>query len=139
MPMANYHKFNKYVMFESGLAPDANGIISHLSRMNELLNAESYDKLRVELQNTYQAINFVMNDISPISMAFACMVHRIDGKEVTDLSDESLKLLSYKLNRESAKVLRQKVEELKKKLTLSLKAISRGRYSRARRRERQSA
>lgn len=139
MPMANYHRFNKYIIFDSGLAPDANGVIGHLSRMNELLNAESYDKLRIELQNTYQAINFIMNDVSPVSMAFACMVYSIDGEEVTDLSDEALKLLSYRLNREKARVLRSKVEEFKKKLNLSLKAISKPRFRRARKRERQLA
>lgn len=135
MPMANYHKFNKFLMFESGLAPDAHGVIGHLSKMNELLAAEEYDKLRTELQNTYQSVYFIMEELSPVSMAFACMVHSIDGDIVNDLSDDNLKLLSYKLNRERAKVLRSKVEELKKKLTLSLKPTSKRHSRRARRSE----
>lgn len=138
MPMANFHRFNKFIMFDSALAPDANGVIGHLSRMSELLNAEQYDKLKIELQNTYMSISYIMNDISPVSMAFACMVHSIDGAVVTDLSDEALKALSLKLNRESAKVLREKVEELKKKLTLSSKPTLRELFRRARGKERQS-
>lgn len=136
MPMANYHKFNKYLMFESGLAPNANGVIGHLSRMNELLSAEEYDKLRLEIQNTYQAVSFIMEEMSPISMAFACMVHKIDGELVTDLSDEAMKLLSYRLNRERAKVLRSNVEELKKKLTLNSKPTFLSRFKRVRKRKR---
>lgn len=132
MPMANYHKFNKFLMFESGLAPDAHGVIGHLSKMNELLAAEEYDKLKTELQSTYQSIYFIMEELSPVSMAFACMVYSIDGERVLDLSDDSLKLLSYKLNRERAKVLKAKVEELKKKLTLSLKPTSPRLFKRAR-------
>lgn len=132
MPMINYHRFNKFMMFDSALAPDANGVIGHLSRMSELLNAEQYDKLRIELQNTYMSISYIMNDISPVSMAFACMVHSIDGAIVTDLSDEALKSLSFKLNRESVKVLRGKVEELKKKLTSSLKPTLMERFRGAR-------
>lgn len=135
MPMANYHKFNKYLMFESGLAPNANGVIGHLSRMSELLSAEEYDKLRLEIQNTYQAVSFIMEEMSPISMAFACMVHKIDGEPVTDLSDEAMKLLSYRLNRERAKVLRSKVEELKKKLTLNSKPTFLSRFKRVRKRK----
>ena len=135
MPMANYHKFNKFLMFESGLAPDANGVIGHLSKMNELLAAEEYDKLKSELQSTYQSIYFVMEELSPVSMAFACMVYSIDGERVLDLSDDCLKLLSYKLNRERAKVLKAKVEELKKKLTLSLKPTSPRLFKRARKSE----
>lgn len=135
MPMANYHKFNKYLMFESGLAPNANGVIGHLSRMSELLSAEEYDKLRLEIQNTYQAVSFIMEEMSPISMAFACMVHKIDGELVTDLSDEAMKLLSYRLNRERAKVLRSKVEELKKKLTLNSKPTFLSRFKRVRKRK----
>lgn len=133
MPMANYHKFNKYLMFESGLAPDANGVIGHLSKMNELLAAGENEKLATELQSTYQSIYFIMEEMSPVSMAFACMIHTIDGKEVTDLSDEALKLLSYKLNRERAKVIRLKVEELKKKLNLNSRPILKRLFPRARR------
>lgn len=135
MPMANYHKFNKYLMFESGLAPNANGVIGHLSRMSELLSAEEYDKLRLEIQNTYQAVSFIMEEMSPVSMAFACMVHKIDGELVTDLSDEAMKLLSYRLNRERAKVLRSMVEELKKKLTLNSKPTFLSRFRRVRKRK----
>lgn len=135
MPMANYHKFNKYLMFESGLAPNANGVIGHLSRMSELLSAEEYDKLRLEIQNTYQAVSFIMEEMSPISMAFACMVHKIDGELVTDLSDEAMKLLSYRLNRERAKVLRSNVEELKKKLTLNSKPTFLSRFKRVRKKK----
>lgn len=135
MPMANYHKFNKYLMFESGLAPNANGVIGHLSRMSELLSAEEYDKLRLEIQNTYQAVSFIMEEMSPISMAFACMVHKIDGELVTDLSDEAMKLLSYRLNRERAKVLRSNVEELKKKLTLNSKPTFLSRFKRVQKRK----
>lgn len=135
MPMANYHKFNKYLMFESGLAPNANGVIGHLSRMSELLSAEEYDKLRLEIQNTYQAVSFIMEEMSPISMAFACMVYKIDGELVTDLSDEAMKLLSYRLNRERAKVLRSKVEELKKKLTLNSKPTFLSRFKRVRKKK----
>lgn len=135
MPMANYHKFNKYLMFESGLAPNANGVIGHLSRMGELLSAEEYDKLRLEIQNTYQAVSFIMEEMSPVSMAFACMVHKIDGELVTDLSDEAMKLLSYRLNRERAKVLRSKVEELKKKLTLNSKPTFLSRFKRVRKKK----
>lgn len=136
MPMANYHKFNKYLMFESGLAPSATGVIGHLSRMSELLQAEEYEKLNLEIQNTYQAISFIMEEMSPVSMAFACMVHKIDGDVVSDLSDEAMKLLSYRLNRERAKVLRKKVDELKKKLTLSFKPTSQSLFKRVLKRKR---
>lgn len=139
MPMANYHKFNKYIMFESGLAPDANGVIGHLSKMNELLMAKEYDKLGIELQSTYQSVHFIMNELSPVSMAFACMVRKIDGKEVNDLSDDAIRLLSYKLNRERAQVIREKVKEFKKKLNTNSKPTLRRLFKRAQKSEQPSA
>lgn len=120
LPMANYHKFNKFLMFESGLAPNADGVIMHLSKMSELLQTEAYEKLQIELQSTYQAIAFIMNEMPTTSMAFACMIYSINGKPMKDLSDETLREVSLMLSREKIGVMRKHVEELKKKLTTNL-------------------
>lgn len=122
LPMANYHKFNKFLMFESGLAPNADGVIMHLSKMSELLQTEAYEKLQIELQSTYQAIAFIMNEMPTTSMAFACMIYSINGKPMKDLSDETLREVSLMLSREKIGVMRKHVEELKKKTDYELAA-----------------
>ena len=40
-----------------------------------------------------QSMYMINSEISPKYLAFAALIHSIDGKEVTDLSDDGLKAL----------------------------------------------
>lgn len=121
MPMANYHRFNKFVMFESGLAPDAQGVVQHIVKVSQLIATGNNDKAQEELSNMMQAINYIMGGISPMGMAFASLVYSLDGERITDYSDESLQRISNILAGESFSTLRDKVLQLKKKLTTTYK------------------
>ena len=59
----------------------------------KFIKANNNKKALQELQNMRQNMYMVNSEISPKYLAFAALIHSIDGKEVNDLSDDGLKKL----------------------------------------------
>jgi hypothetical protein len=57
----------------------------------------------------------IINEVNPESLAFACLIHSIDGVEVTDLSDENLKRIIKFLSDKglTIDVLKKKTQEIR--------------------------
>lgn len=120
MPIVNFQKYNKYLLIDSGIGSDADDIDSHIVRIAKYIKSGDNKKALQELQNMRQNIYMVNSEISPKYLAFAALIHSIDGKEVNDLSDEGLK----KLLQDLMKVRHSKVIDfllwLKKKVQTEL-------------------
>lgn len=93
MPIINFQKYNKYLLIDSGIGSDADDIDAHIVKIAKYIKSNNNKKALQELQNMRQNIYMVNNEISPKYLAFAALIHSIDGKEVNDLSDDSLKKL----------------------------------------------
>ena len=93
MPIVNFQKYNKYLLIDSGIGSDADDIDAHIVKIAKFIKANNSKKALQELQNMRQNIYMVNNEISPKYLAFAALIHSIDGKEVNDLSDDGLKKL----------------------------------------------
>ena len=93
MPIVNFQKYNKYLLIDSGIGSDADDIDAHIVKIAKFMKAGNNKKALQELQNMRQNMYMVNSEISPKYLAFAALIHDIDGKEVTDLSDDSLKKL----------------------------------------------
>lgn len=93
MPIINFQKYNKYLLIDSGIGSDADDIDAHIVKIAKFIKANNNKKALQELQNMRQNIYMVNNEISPKYLAFAALIHSIDGKEVNDLSDDGLKKL----------------------------------------------
>lgn len=93
MPIVNFQKYNKYLLIDSGIGSDADDIDAHIVKIAKFIKANNNKKALQELQNMRQNIYMVNNEISPKYLAFAALIHSIDGKEVNDLSDDGLKKL----------------------------------------------
>ena len=91
MPIINFQKYNKYLLIDSGIGSDADDIDAHIMRIAKFINNKDSKKALQELQNMRQNMYMVNNEISPKYLAFAALIHSIDGAEVTDLSDDNLK------------------------------------------------
>lgn len=98
MPVVNFQKYNKYVLIDSGLGSDIDDIDTHLVNLAKLIKTD-LKKASQELQNMRQNMYMVVNEISPKYMAFAALIHSVDGKELTDLSDDNLKRIISKLDK----------------------------------------
>lgn len=93
MPIVNFQKYNKYLIIDSGIGSDADDIDAHIVKIAKFIKANNNKKALQELQNMRQNMYMVNNEISPKYLAFAALIHSIDGKEVNDLSDDGLKKL----------------------------------------------
>ena len=121
MPIVNFQKYNKYLLIDSGLGSDADDVDRHIIRMAKLIKAGDSKKAMQELQNMRQNMHMVNSEISPKYLAFAALVHSIDGKEITDLSDENLKAVLDQINSVRHSRLLDLLMRLKKKSQTNLK------------------
>lgn len=97
MPITNFQKYNKYLLIDSGIGSDADDIDAHITRIAKFIKANNNKKALQELQNMRQNMYMVNSGISPKYLAFAALIHSVDGKEVNDLSDDGLKALLKEL------------------------------------------
>ena len=120
MPIVNFQKYNKYLLIDSGIGSDVDDIDAHIVKIAKYIKSNNNKKALQELQNMRQNIYMVNSEISPKYLAFAALIHSVDGKEVNDLSDDGLK----KLLQDLKEVKHSKVVDfllwLKKKVTNEL-------------------
>lgn len=119
MPIANYQKYNKYLLIDSGIGSDAEDIDNHIIKLAKLIKSDDKEKALAELTNLRQNIYMVNSEISPKYLAFAALIHQVDGEEVKDLSDEGLKDLLKSLSEVKHSFLDNLLTQLKKKLRTS--------------------
>lgn len=93
MPIVNFQKYNKYLLIDSGIGSDADDIDAHIVKIAKYIKSSNSRKALQELQNMRQNMYMVNSEISPKYLAFAALIHSVDGKEVKDLSDDGLKKL----------------------------------------------
>lgn len=120
MPIVNYQKFNKYCIFDSSIGADIDAINNHASMIAKLIDSDTA-KAKIELQNMMQSVAMVVHEISPKYLAFAALIHSIDGEKVTDYSDENLKNIIKLLQTEKHSKLLQIFDSIKKKVSQELK------------------
>ncbi len=119
MPIVNFQKYNKYLLIDSGIGSDADDIDSHIVKIAKFIKAGDNKKALQELQNMRQNMYMVNNEISPKYLAFAALIHSIDGKELTDLSDDGLKEVLSEIKKIKHSKIIEFLYSLKKKLHLS--------------------
>lgn len=120
MPIVNFQKYNKYLLIDSGIGSDADDIDAHIVKIAKYIKSNNSKKALQELQNMRQNIYMVNSEISPKYLAFAALIHSIDGKEVTDLSDDGLKKLLHDLKEVKHSKVIDFLLWLKKKVTSEL-------------------
>lgn len=120
MPIINFQKYNKYLLIDSGIGSDADDIDAHIVKIAKYIKSNNNKKALQELQNMRQNIYMVNSEISPKYLAFAALIHSVDGKEVNDLSDDGLKKLLQDLKEVKHSIVVDFLLWLKKKVTSEL-------------------
>lgn len=119
MPIVNFQKYNKYIIVDSGLGSDVDSVDEHLVNLAKLIKTNK-DKAQQEIQNLRQTMHLIVSGISPNYLAFAALIHSIDGEKVEDLSDENLKAILDKLKKTKHSILIDILLKVKKKLATEL-------------------
>lgn len=113
LPIKRFMLANKYWMLDDSIGSDIQDFDKkHFSRFT--LIAGDKEKTLKELANFRILVYNLMNEINIQHLSFACLIHSVNGEEVTDLSESNLNKL---LNKLSALGLTQDI--LKKKLKQS--------------------
>lgn len=120
MPIINFQKYNKYLLIDSGIGSDTDDIDAHIIKIAKFIKASDNKKALQELQNMRQNMYMVNSEISPKYLAFAALIHSIDGKEVNDLSDDGLKKLLQSIKEIKHSSVIDFLMWLKKKVTNEL-------------------
>ena len=135
MPIINFQKYNKYLLIDSGVGSDVDDLNSHIVKVAQAIKAGDNKKALLELQNMQQNIAMVNSEISPRYLAFAALIHSIDGKELVDLSDEGLRETLNNIKEIRHSKLVDFLVWLKKKVSSELEAYFPGDFSSAKEKE----
>ena len=85
-----FSKVNKYWMLDDELGNSFADIDRiHMTRL--ILSLDDKEKAKKVIDNMRVLIHNIINEVNPESLAFACLIHSIDGVEIKDMSDENLK------------------------------------------------
>jgi len=95
MPVDVFQRANKYWLFDDRLGSSIEDIDKkHLSKL--VLVAGDKEKTIDAVEKLRTLIYNILDEVNVESMAFACLVHSIDGEDITDRSDENLqKIIKY--------------------------------------------
>lgn len=127
LPMPRYHKFNKYLLFESGIGSTREDVDQHIMALSQMIHRDDKLNAHQELLNMRQNLYFMVDDFHPKSLAFAVMIKSINGKPCDDISEFGLTKTLAKLSQHGLAfgLIKATVEFLKKKLRRRLKSVSR--------------
>ena len=115
MPIVLFSKMQKYQIVESGIGANIADFDQHFEKTVDFLKHDKKDKAINELSNIRHLFWHSLNEVDPSHLAFCCLVYSIDGKEITDHSEQSLEEIREKLSSIglTEKLIRE--NELKKK------------------------
>lgn len=120
LPIANFQKYNKCILIDSGLGSDVDSIDSHIVNIAKFINKGDKKSAMQELQNMRQNMHMIVSNVSPKNLAFAALIHSINGKEQKDLSDAHLQELIDELGEMPYNLFTTILSGLKKKLSTEL-------------------
>lgn len=120
LPIVNFQKYNKCILIDSGLGSDIDSVDSHIVNIAKFINSDNKKQALLELQNMRQNLYMIVSNVSPKNLAFAALIHSIDGEEQKDLSDNHLQELINRINESEQSILSNILLELKKKLSTEL-------------------
>ena len=122
LPIVNFQKYNKYLLMDAGLGSDVDDIDRHIVSLAKLIGTDT-KKAQQELLNMRQTIIMINNEVSPRHLAFASLVHSLNGQRVTDLSDEGLQNILSRIQKVKRSWLIEQLLKLKKKLEFELETF----------------
>lgn len=114
LPVHRFHKYNKYMLIDSGIGSDLDDFNRHLSRIKKFMVTEPKEAHK-ELENLRQSLYLISNEINPKHLSLIPLIKKIDGYELFDLSDENIRRISKRLSKVKVSFLDGLIEAVKKK------------------------
>jgi hypothetical protein len=93
MPIKLHNIAQRYILQDMGLGSDINAIDEHFKALDSQLSAGKLQEAMIERENQRFAFFSMLQRLNYKSLSFGCHIHSIDGKEITDRSEEALTAL----------------------------------------------
>lgn len=127
LPIKRFHKFNKYMLVDSGIGSDLNDINEHISKIAKYIDSDT-KSAKVELENLRQSLYMISEETNIKHLSFAILIHSINGERLYDLSDENIKRVMHKLGNVKKSFLDRLIESVKKKIDQELNLYFPGQF-----------
>ena len=98
LPIALFSKVQKYQLIEQGVGSTIADFDKHFEMIIDFLKHDKKDKAIKELSNVRHLFWHSLSEVNPEHLGFCCFVHSINGKEITDYSENSLIKTKEKLS-----------------------------------------
>lgn len=115
LPIARFHKFQKYLLVESGIGSTIQDFDKRIEKMRRYCMLKDSDNAQKELENLRQCVYMIQNGLSPRHLAFACLVFAIDGVKCVDISDDALQKIVETFADSPIRDLTDRLDSVKKK------------------------
>lgn len=116
IPIRNFHKFNKYLLIESGVGSDLDSINAKINRIIWFIQKKDDRNAVLELNNIRQGFHLISQNLNLEHLATVALLKSIDGKPVENHSLETHKKLVELLQDEPIGKIRKLFLGLKKKI-----------------------
>jgi len=120
MPIVRYHKFQKFLLVDSGVGGDIADFDMHLEKVMRFATTKDLESVIKELQNMRQNVYLIQQELSPKYLAFCCLVTRLDGKTIGD-TDEDVKAVYEVLKDVAKRDIDKETADVKKKVDEELR------------------
>jgi len=120
LPIRRYHKFNKYMLVDSGIGSDLNDINDHIAKIKRFIGKKDEKNAQLQLENLRTSLYMIANETNVRHLSFAILVKSINGKPVTDLSDENIERIAKSFDNEKKGFIDRVIDSIKKKIDLEL-------------------
>jgi len=82
LPIYQFKEFQKATLQESGVGCTMEAIRDKVVKIYTFLNDEKYEFVQQELNNLYNASNFIMNKLSTTSECLVYLINHVNGKKI---------------------------------------------------------
>jgi hypothetical protein len=114
LPIGLSKKMQNYLLQASGIGSSIEDIDERLSRIMVFIGSDKREDAMEEAKNLRYALFSAISEMDYKSPAFACLVHSIDEREVTDRSIEGLNEVIEKLEGITESDIADTLEDVKK-------------------------
>jgi hypothetical protein len=113
LPILRFQKYNKYLLLDACVGSDLNDISGRIDKAIRYVGIDPKSAI-TELRNLQIGIALIGEELSPKHMAFAAIIHSIQGKPI-GTSDDAFKDALKSLNKGSNNFINRLLESIKKK------------------------
>lgn len=90
LPISRYNELKKFLALSWIGDPEMDGIIKHFQNLNYFITHDKKEEALKESGNMMYGLTMIIGSINPKHVAFAHLIHSIDGESITDYGDDNL-------------------------------------------------